>query len=402
MKEVELELAPGARIAGTVTLNGEPVLARVSWENGNAGGGGEANDSGAYRMRGVAPGEVRLSAQVEDGSWHVDQHQETVWVEAHGETHHDVQLLMTRASIRGVVKDALGSPLPGIAVSSSAEGGDGEDWHFAEDQSDAEGRFELRVDDRPGMLFTVTASDGGRTAQLSEVAGGAENVELVLPLTGRLRLEVVDAGTQDRLETFSLYWRLRDEGGPFQSLGRGGRTVAPGSDGVFEAELPVGALDLRVSARDKGYAPREVPNVAVTELGGGAPERVELERGVTLELRIVSVDPAARLGQVLLMTTEQRAELQASRWSEYSNFEIRNAQRAEVGPDGKAVIKALAPGRYSFFQAPEGSIFDPAEIEVPPVDVHTAEVRWRVDPEAKDKAKVDASAFKGLQGLGYR
>ena len=76
------------------------------------------------------------------------------------------------------------------------------------------------------------------------------------------------------------------------------------------------------------------------------------------------------------MTDEQRAELQASRWSEYSNFEIRNAQRAEVGPDGKAVIKALAPGRYSFFQAPEGSVFDPAVIEVPPVDVHTAEVRW--------------------------
>jgi hypothetical protein len=133
----------------------------------------------------------------------------------------------------------------------------------------------------------------------------------------------------------------------------------------------------------------------VTEGEGGAPERVELDRGVTLELRIVSAS-GQRPPQVTLVTEEQRAELQTSGYSAYAGREIHSAQRAQPGPDGKAVLKALAPGRYFFQQAPKGSVFEPSSFEIPAVDVHSVEVRWWIDQGAAAEKEKGA-----LNGMGY-
>jgi protocatechuate 3,4-dioxygenase beta subunit len=398
-KHLELELGPGALVEGLVTLNGKPQRARVYWNAPERNGNGASNDSGAYRMRGVPPGRVTLGANIEDGGWNNDDHTEEIVVKEGEINRHDIAIAKNRSMIAGVVKDAGGTPVAGVQVSGWAEDDGRNDWHYATAKTDVAGLFELTVDDTPGVVWSVWASEGERNTSQSNIVVGTKNVELILPRTGKLRLEVVDEVTRAPVSRFNVYWRERDAGGQFKSLSQGGREMSPGPDGVYEAELPVGTLDLRISARSQGYVPVDVPNVVVVEGMAGPTELVTLPMGVTVEITFTALSPEGGRPRITLVTDAQRAELDGNRWNDYVGREIQGAQRAQPNAEGKAVLKAMAPGKYTIWQPPRNYKFEPDTFEVPPVDFHAVEVRWRVDAAGAQPQRVESINFLG--GMGY-
>ncbi|MEM7308500.1 MAG: carboxypeptidase-like regulatory domain-containing protein [Planctomycetota bacterium] len=399
VKEQDMELSRGAEVRGTITLNGEPAHARVWWRKDKASGNGQSNDSGAYRMRGVQPGMVKLSANVDDGFWSDDEHSEEVWVEEAKLTEHDIVMVKSRATIAGIVKDANGTALPGVQVNGWAEDEGRGDWYYAEDKTDAEGRFELAVNDSPGILYDLWAYEGQRNVNADDVPVGSQGIELVLPRTGKLRLEVVDLVTREHIQKFNLYWRKRDSNSGFRSLSQGGRDFSPGPDGFFEAELPIGNVDLRISARSQGYIPADLPNLIVVEDQIGQTALVELEHGVKVEFQFLAQTPGTKLSRLTVVNEDQRAELSSGRWSSFASREIHNAQRMRPNGEGKAVLKSLAPGTYSFWKPPKNHVFEPETFEVPHVENHMVEIQWRV--EEKSAKKNDAGSASALETLGY-
>jgi protocatechuate 3,4-dioxygenase beta subunit len=404
--EVDLKLDGGATVEGTVTLNGEPVRARVWWRSRSADDGGNgsdaSNDAGSYRLRGVAAGGVTLGASVAtQQSWGGDDHTEEISVDAGQVLVHDLRIAKNRATISGRVRDASGAALAGVSVTGWANDEGRNDWHHVTDKTGADGTFGLAVDDTPGVSWSLWAGDGDRHASLSDVPVGASNLELVLPRTGKLRLEIVDEVTRASVQRFNLYWRERGSEEGFRSLSQGGRELSPGPDGVYEAELPVGTLDLRVSARSQGYAPADLPNVVVVEGGSGSTSLVALQKGVTVEITFVDLPADGARRRFTFVTEEQRAELERQRWSDYGGREIHGAQRAQPGPDGKAVLKAMLPGRYSVWQPPKGYVFEPDTFEVPPVDVHHAEIRCRYETDEEQQQRLGTGELNALGGLGY-
>ena len=395
-KDVVVELTKGATVEGNVLLNGEPVLARVWWRNGKISGGGQSNDSGAYRMRGVEPGLTKVSANIEDGFWSDDEHNEDVWVEDGKLNTHDINMIKSRATIGGIVRNAGGEPMPGIQVNAWAEDEGKGDWYYADGKTDSEGRFELAVTDSPGVLYDLWANEGQRNAGKQDIPVGTQNVEIILPRTGKVRLEVVDAVSREHIKKFNLYWREQGTEQGFQSLSQGGSEFSPGPDGVFEAELPIGNVDLRVGARTQGYVARDVPNLIVVEGAPGQTQLVSLDKGVTVEFRFVAETAGKRTPRVTVVTDKQRAELKLSRWSGYANREINNAQRMRPNKQGVAVLKAMEPGTYSLYNTPRNHVFEPKTFEVPHVDFHIVEIRWRVEKKDKTASKSEVNALKNL------
>ena len=400
--EVEIELTQGALVQGRITLNGEAVRARLWWRGGKSSGSGECNDSGAYRMRGVEPGQIKVTCSVAEGFWTDDEHVEPMWIEDGQINERDIAMVKSRATIAGLVKDAGGTPLSGIQVNAWAEDEGRGDWYFAEGKTDAEGRYELAVTDSPGILYTVSAYQGQRNASRQDVPVGAQNADITLPRTGKVRLEVVDLVSREHVQRFNIYWRERDTGAAFQSLSQGGRAFSPGPEGFFEAELPIGNVDLRVGARSQGYLPADLPNLMVFEDQVSQTALVELTQGVTVEFRFVAQTPGVRNPRVTVVTEDQAEELKSGRWSAYSNQEIYSPQRMRPDAQGKATLKAMAPGTYSFWKPPKNHVFEPKTFEVPHVDHHVVEIQWRIEEKKKEeKPKGDGTLPGSLEQLGY-
>ncbi len=404
--EVDIELVKGARLEGRVTFNGEPIAAQVWWRLEKSSGNTRSNDAGTYRMRGVKPGVVKVGANEDDGWWDDGEHSEEVWVEDDSTTVHDVKIERKRMLITGIVRDSAGEPIAGAQVNGWAEdegSGNGE-WYYAEAKSEPDGTFALKVNDVPGLMYEIWAWRGSRNVSHEAVPVGTEGVELVMPELGKLRLEVVDAVTREQVQRFNIYYRESgvDE---FRSLSQGGRYFSPGPDGFYDAELPVGTLDVRVCARSQGYLPSTLANIHVEE--GAAPReaRLALDKGVTVEFRFRG-DPATagqRPPRFTVVHDEQRAEIGegSGGWNSFNSREVLNAQRMRPNEAGKATLKALAPGRYSFWKLSDKYELEPATFDVPPVDQHVVELSWKMKTKEKNEPKVDARSIELLSGLGY-
>lgn len=406
--ELELKLASGAVIEGTVTRNGEPVKARVSWRTDDGtgrSGNARSNDGGQYLFRGVGPGLVKLNAREGEGFFNnpseVDE--EDLVVEDGQHYVHDIVISTRRTVIAGVVRDSSGEPVAGADIGAWAADESNDEWYYATAKSESDGSFELEVNDSPGLLYDLWASKGPRSASLSDIATGTRGIEILFPRLGKLRLEVVDAATHQDVKRYRVYYKTTAEPGKtgYQSLTQGGRDFSPGPDGWFEAELPVGRVDLRVSARSQGYPPKGLENVQVLESVEPTVERIALDKGVVLEVVLKAETPGLRLGRLILVSEEQQADVKEG-WSNFSSTEIWNAQRLRPNDAGVATLKAMAPGRYSFWQPPKNLEFEPSEFTVPPVDRHRVEITYRKKPKKPEKKDdADKQALEGLDGLGY-
>jgi hypothetical protein len=385
--EVEIVLARGGTITGTVTLDGEPAPLRVSWSGPEGGGATQANDRGQYRLRAVALGEVRVGARLEDEDEEEPrQEDQLLWVEEDAQLSCDLALRSNRTVIAGSVRDSLGAPLSGVEL--WVYGGDEEEERAFETsgESEADGSFELLVPDRAGLRLELVASSGPRQAWIEDVLPGTRGLELVLPALGRLPLRVTDLLTHEPVTGFLLYWRSGEQGA-FERLYQDAGRFSGGPDGVFVAELPAGTLDLAITARGQGYSPARVEGV---ELRAGEEARtlaVELERGVLLELSFAAAPEEA----VALLAELQRSRLALAseedlreREGEYFQQEVRNSQALRIDREGRGRVKALRPGRYRLFNGPRGLVFHPREIEVPAVERHEATVRVERNPRPRE------------------
>jgi hypothetical protein len=377
---VEIVFARGGTIAGTVTLDGEPASLRVSWSGPQGGGSTRANDRGQYRLRGVASGEVRVGARLDDEDEEEPREEDQLlWIEEDAQLTCDLALRSNRTVIAGSVRDSQGAPLSGVELWAYAGEDDDEVDFEASAESEEDGSFELLVPDQAGLRFQVQAVSGPRQAWVEDVLPGARGVELVLPALGRLPLRVTDLLTREPVSGFLLYWRSGELGG-FERLYQDGNRFSGGPDGVFVAELPAGTLDLAISARAQGYWPARIEGV---ELRAGEEARtlaVELERGVALELSFTAAPEEAgallaelRRSRLALATEEDLRDRE--REGAYFQQEVRNAQAVRIDREGRGRVKALRPGRYRLFNGPRGLVFHPREIEVPHVERHEATVR---------------------------
>jgi carboxypeptidase family protein len=385
--ERDVVLEKGATITGVVRLDGEPAPVRVYWEGERANGWTRANDRGAYRIVGVPSGEVFLRPRLDDEDEDTPRAEDvTLPVEPAAELVADFELTSRRARIRGRVVDTHGAPVAEADVvavlSEEVEGLDEE----PRTESESDGTFELLVPEAPGLLFDVAAQSGPRRAEVRAVRAGRE-LELVLPALAPVVLHVVDSRGRAPVLGFQVYWRSSEDGS-FARLVQGGRRFAPGPDGTFVAELPIGRLDLAITARDHGFVSARRDGIEVLE--GLTPRlEFELEQGLELEL-VIAIAPehgdALRMlqrGRFAVATDEQWAD--RARGGELFQDEVRNAQALRVDEAGVARLKAMASGGYRFFNAPRGFQFQPREFEVPPVAQHRVEVK--LEPEAPKKPR---------------
>lgn len=395
----DIELARGSLVVGTVSHNGEPVSARVSWRADQGSGSARSNDAGSYRLRGVRASLVKISADEDDGMWSGRDEAEEVWIEDGTTTVHDIAITTNKARIAGIVRDSLGAPVAGVEVSGWAEDEGRGEWSYASDTTEADGTFTLSVVDAPGVTYQLWAQDGPRNANVANVPVGGEGIEIVLPMMGKIALEVVDALTRESVQGFRIYWREAGSDG-FRALRNGDREFSPGPDGVFEAELPAGQVDLRITARDQGYVAASLDNALVSE-ETPRRSRVEMDRGVTVEFTFRGADPAIshkKLGRLTVISDTQLAELGGGGgWNSYDGREIRGAQRIRLDGEGRGVLKAMAPGSYTFLDPPDHAVFEPKRFDVPHVDVHTVTIDWSLTKGGD----AEASAAATLKGIGY-
>lgn len=372
-EELELTLRQGARLTGTVTIDDQPTATEISWSLADESGWTTSNDRGGYRLEGLPEGLLRLGVRLDRRSWNRGGYEEEdVWIEGE-HVEHDLVLYSGRLALAGSVVDELGAPVPGATVTAWAR--DGEVRFNTSAETDDEGRFELKVEAPQGVLYLLNAREGVRRAFRADVAPGSKGVELVLPAPGKVRLAVLDALSREPLDTFELRWRggEREE---FESLGGWRRRLAPGPDGTFVAELPLGQVDLFVSASEASYRPLLVQGVRVEAEPGPRPVQVLLEHGVHL---VVSFDAEEEVQadvyrwlrrRPVLVTDEQIAR------GEATNETVRTAQRLQQ--TGRSYqVQGLQAGTYSLLDLPRGLELVPARLEIPHRERHEVRIRVR-------------------------
>lgn len=387
--ELELRLERGATLEGRVTLDGAPLAGRVELQSEDQHLRANSNDQGAYRLRGVAPGEVQLSVFLDRGPlWQALAPRESLVVEDGATLVHDLDIVTHTLPIAGSVRDSAGVPLAGLEVWASARLSDNEEFS-ASARTGRDGSFELGVEDSASLLWTISTGDGARFAKRTDVRAGTRGLELVLPEVGRIALEVVDAQSGEGVQRFGIYWRSAGTSA-FQRLYGEDGLFSSGPDGRFVVELPAGVVDLVVSARAQGYAPIRVENVPAPSSGEPHRERVVLAQGVVLAVRF---EPAEKgLPALSYLMRRQRLSIAnegelalGSAAGEWYRQEVLRAQSMRPGAGGTTSLRGLTPGTYRFVGVPSGLAFEPSAFEVPAVDRHELVVRYKLVPEPESE-----------------
>jgi hypothetical protein len=196
-------------------------------------------------------------------------------------------------------------------------------------------------------------------------------VELVLPEIGALVLRVRDARTRDPVSSFQVRWRA-DREASFERFAPDGRSaLAPGPGGEFRCELPSGELELLVDARERGYRLARLEVLVDTD--APSEERVELEPGVELELRLHGPGGGdAQLGRTtpVLVTPAERSALDAGDERLRRDLERLWSLRGRR----TSVLRGVAPGRYALWTRGRRFEFTPSEFDVPAVERHALEI----------------------------
>lgn len=390
--EAEVRLERGVTIRGQTRVDGQPTALEIHWSGERSGGSTRSNDRGDYLLRGLPPGEITLRPRLEHEDEDLPRAEDQSLVATDGaELVVDLDLDGGLQWIRGRVVDTVGAPVAGADVRALPSEGDvftsqnGDEWVIedARTRSRADGSFELAVPDLAGLVVDLTARSGPAATSVQGVRPGTDELELVLPALGPLELRVVDALRREPVQGFQLYWRTSEDG-RFARVSR--QRFAPGPDGTFVAELPVGTLDLAVSARQLGYVPARREGVRVPGRPG-APVELVLEPGIELVLEIEV--PPETPGLVSQLARARTAIATEEQWNgrerdgDLYNQEVRSAQALRPGSDGIVRLGALSSGRYRFVNVPRGLVFRPRTFELPPVASHRQKVTLEREPEKK-------------------
>ncbi len=321
--EVEIVFEGDGALSGRVTRGGRPVGdARivVGAVRTGQGAAGRSDETGAYRIEGIPPGEYEAWVQA-DAYGRAGNVSRTVRVD--GETRLDVELPV--ASLFGLVVDgATKQPLSEVRVAASLEGG-------AESRSggattDSNGRFTVEELEEGSYALTFRRTgyqEARRSARASEGGGDAGTIEMTRG--DGLEIRVRDGIYGIPLRGASV--RVKDGSGAVVAS----TWVTLDGDGKGEiASVRPGQYTIAVAA--SRYATRTFENVPVP----GPPLQVSLTPGGTLELKYGPVALAKGFATLLDVLGRPHA------------FRAYGPEgRITLTAAGYATVEGLAPGSYT-------------------------------------------------------
>lgn len=374
---VAVVLDRGATVRGRVVMDGTP-LPGVDVVGGGARATTDAE--GAYVLKHVEPGEVRLATihgqeaflTIEDGA---SYEQDFIWED-------------TRASVQGRVTTVDGTPLEDVRVQAYCGGRCRDFPRWARTGED--GRYTLLLGNH---AHEITARNGVAQQTLEAIAPSSKDVDFVLPSLHRSRFRLVDSATrrpiQPKFRNFHRQIAARMSGArEFRSV-----PCRIDVDGEVALELPVGTVDLHIHVGEAGYAPRRVRDVWIDPDRSEPPRVIALDRGHTVELEIT--DPQgyakAREGHLVFFLEEQQIDSVRGPFDRSGppanmgfggiNAWLENpclvAQMPSFGRDGRCRIPGLAPGTYRLRAFPDDIAFTPETIEVGEALTSAIAIAWR-------------------------
>lgn len=369
-ESLALELSVPRTLSGTVVREGAPVAgATVKLEGMHRKRSVVTDAQGAFQVERLRPGHYELAAESGSGlaaaSTTISKHEDRTGV---------VLTLGRGVSVTGLVTDARGSALAGVALAISEK----EDWRRA--TSDEQGKFALPVVSE-GKHW-LWASKRGYLKKTLEISSPEANV--VLEASSVLSGRVVNSVGGRLVTPFSVKaWQPRDAGAgddefnferPVAAL-PGNEDSEDSTDGGFALDLNPGRYQLRVSA----------PPWAPVTLEATAPGNltVTLKPGAKVRGRVVDLEGAPAAG----------ARVSCS-GPEFSS-------RASSDAEGRFVIEGLSAGRYALVasKSEENVQLWTARAEVSVREAETVEVELRPKPGAPIAGVVISAKGEPVPGV---
>jgi hypothetical protein len=358
---LEVRLGRGGIVFGQVVdeagrpLAGESLVARLAQDvpiphrmaSGQEIATGTSDEDGRFELTAVPVGLVTIGATSRVETVRQDT---PVTMIREGERVGPLRIeVPASAEIAGRVLRADGSPAIGAEVAVVREA-QRSSFRTSGPPADALGRFRIwGVEPGPVRVVATLGVDGRAEKELI-VAGGVQEIELVLAPTTAVAGRVLAA-----------------DGAP---VARGTvRLVRDGGD----LHLPVDQLGrFEVVGLDEGtyHLVAEVSGIG----RGAHPEPVEVRRGRPVEGLVVRLGAGARVtGRLVGLAEEDLAHVEMMAWAEGGG----SASPGLVRPDGSFEIRGLGPGRHSLqavvrstgqverssFEVEEGARLDGLEID---------------------------------------
>jgi hypothetical protein len=359
-RRIDVRLAPGGIVTGTVRRNGEPWSGNLRWKPmpGGHDRTGFVGD-GTFRIEGVPPGTIQL--RIEDKKKGETVAQATVEVTLGEPITQDLEWTEAFDMIAGSVVRTGGGPLGKVWVSAMA-GSDGPSYSgFCR----SDGTFEIEVP--PSGQFEVSAWDRSVTSAVVSAASGARDVRLELAATSTLTISFVDASSGEAITTNRmgfLSWRAVG--------GRGFRPVLDQrpQQGHMSLSVPVGMIDLEIDLTEEGYIKKGV-QVLVGERE--TPLEVALEPSVDARFELEGPAVEALSGHLLFLLREGGQERVIGTVAQGDGNACINGKHVRfvggIGTDrllsfegSTARITGLEVGRYVLQAIPDDLRFDPAVV----------------------------------------
>lgn len=373
-------------VHGSVTVDGAPANAgSIGWEQPPRDGAAKVSIDGTYAIEGLRPGDVALRPSVTIDGFalgpRADEHVVVVHCDD-SDVERDIDVPIPMGSIAGRLVRADGSPVGGRALwIASQTGGDG----FVQHTTAADGRFWFRAaaDD----VYQLVVWQGVTSLRRTDLRPSVEDLRVVLPDLGSLRVEVVDAQTGAPLPGAEFHLRpteeeaisefLRSWFGWLSSRNMESLSLAddaPGGSvgpGTTRVDLVPAHYDVVVRGAAIGYLPSEI--VEATVRAGQVTEvSITLERGRDLVVRSLP-DP---------VPPPEMLVLEAGATPESFERAFRG-ERVLHFAGGVARIRGLAPGDYVFATSKGSLRFEPPGVHVGPDDVTEVELAWYPQEDAR-------------------
>ncbi|MEQ1892801.1 MAG: hypothetical protein ABL998_09685 [Planctomycetota bacterium] len=379
---LDLQLFPASEaplVRGQVLLNGEAPSAfegLVSWRGPTRSGRTRFDTNARFELT-VEPGPIELTAEFDalPGVRSEPSH-----FEARRNREHTLfpDVLVPEHPITGTVRRADGQGVAGVRLQAHCpvpKSTGRLTRHGTRTVSGADGRYSLRVVEL-GAPYRVTCSAGEEDLERMALPG-EDGIDFTVPQAGLLLVRAHAARTGERLALDREFQVLaRTPGRGFSRLNPAGSEPDPAG---FHAFLQ---LDPEVDLLALPYGD-SVPDLAPSwqmrvELATGEPRKIEflLQPGLTLELELADPSSAFPAEHELYLVEEPLwSSIWHSDWRDdtpMAGFATR--RRVTFDEQGRAQLRALAPGPLRFKLFPDDLFITPASFRLdpgqPPVEVH--------------------------------
>lgn len=274
-REIVLRHAVGAKVEGVIGPAGVPW--RVAWVGSSMTGGADADVDGNYALQGVESGTVRVNV-LWPGRSETDEFSpgrvlsSTTLSARAGEVYrHDIHMDVDPQAIltTGTVVGQDGAVRPGVPIEMYLP------FQLSTGSSDDSGRFEIQARGEPGMPFRLLCGSPDTLQVELAAAVGDRDIDVVLPESASVRLEIIDEANGLPLRPESVSWTSQ-VGTKWRQVS-GTSSWMPTNQGAGVVRLPIGRVAMTVEAASSGYLPTTVSDLMVVEPPG--------ENAVTVRLR---------------------------------------------------------------------------------------------------------------------